>query len=34
MSDKYAAMAAKRHRFPVRLMCRALGVSVGGFYDA
>ncbi len=34
MSDKYAAIAAERHRFPVRLMCRALGVSVGGFYDA
>ena len=34
MSDKYAAIAAERHRFPVRLMCAALGVSVGGFYDA
>ena len=34
MSDKYAAIAAERGRFPVRLMCAALGVSVGGFYDA
>ena len=34
MSDKYAAIAAERHQFPVRLMCAALGVSVGGFYDA
>jgi len=34
MSDKYAAIAAERHRFPVRQMCAALGVSVGGFYDA
>ena len=34
MSDKFAAIAAARHRFPVRLMCRALGVSVGGFDDA
>lgn len=30
MSDKYAAIIAHRDRFPVRLMCRALGVSVGG----
>ena len=34
MSDKYAAIQAHRDRFPVRLMCEALGVSVGGFYDA
>jgi putative transposase len=32
MSDKYAAITADRGRFPVRLMCRALGVSVGGYY--
>ena len=34
MSDKYAAIQAHRDRFPVRLMCRALGVSVAGFYAA
>ena len=34
MSDKYAAIAAERGRFPIRLMCAALRVSVGGFYDA
>jgi transposase InsO family protein len=34
MSDKYAAIAAHRGRYPVRLMCAALGVSVSGFYDA
>ncbi len=34
MSDKYAAITAHRDRFPVRLMCRALGVSVGGYYAA
>ena len=34
MSDKYAAIAAERGHFPIRLMCAALGVSVGGFYDA
>ena len=34
MSDKYAAIAAERHQFSVRMMCRALDVSVGGFYDA
>jgi putative transposase len=34
MSDKYAAITAHRGRFPVRLMCAALAVSVGGFYDA
>jgi transposase InsO family protein len=34
MSDKYAAITAHRGRYPVRLMCTALGVSVSGFYDA
>ncbi len=34
MSDKYAAIAAHRGRYPVRLMCAALRVSVSGFYDA
>ena len=34
MSDKYAAIQAHRGRFPVRLMCEALGVSAGGFYGA
>jgi transposase InsO family protein len=34
MSDKYAAITAHTARFPVRLMCRALGVSVGGYYMA
>lgn len=34
MSDKYAAIAAERGHFPVRVMCAALDVSVGGFYDA
>jgi transposase InsO family protein len=34
MSDKYAAITAHQDRFPVRLMCRALGVSVGGYYAA
>jgi transposase InsO family protein len=34
MSDKYAAITAQRGRFPVRLMCAALAVSVGGFYAA
>jgi transposase InsO family protein len=34
MSDKYAAITALRDRFPVRLMCAALDVSLGGFYDA
>ena len=32
MSDKYAAITAHRPRFPVRLMCQALDVSVGGYY--
>ena len=27
MSDQYAAIAAERGRFPVRMMCAALGVS-------
>ncbi len=34
MSDKYAAIARERHRFPVSLMCAALGVSPSGFYAA
>jgi transposase InsO family protein len=34
MSDKYAAITAHSDRFPIRLMCRALGVSVGGYYAA
>ncbi len=34
MSDKYAAIATERGRYPVRLMRAALGVSVSGFYDA
>lgn len=34
MSDKYAAITAHRGRYPVRLMCAALRVSVSGFYDA
>lgn len=34
MSDKYAVIAAERRTYPVRLMCAALGVSAGGFYDA
>jgi hypothetical protein len=34
MSDKYAVIAVERATYPVRLMCRALGVSVGGFYGA
>lgn len=32
MSDKYVAITADRGRFPVRFMCQALGVSVGGYY--
>ena len=32
MSDRYAAITAHRAQFPVRLMCHALGVSVGGYY--
>jgi transposase InsO family protein len=34
VSDKYAAIQAHRAQYPVRLMCEALAVSVGGFYDA
>jgi putative transposase len=34
VSDRYAAIRVHRGRFPVRLMCAALGVSVGGFYAA
>jgi transposase InsO family protein len=34
VSDKYAAIQAHRGRFPVQLMCAALGVSASGFYDA
>ena len=35
MSDNtYAAIRAYRGRFPVRLMCEALGVSAGGFFAA
>jgi hypothetical protein len=34
VSDRYAAIREHRGRFPVRLMCAALGVSVGGFYAA
>jgi len=32
MSDRYAAIQAHRDRYPVRLMCDALGVSPSGFY--
>lgn len=31
---KYACIACHRGEFPVRLMCRVLGVSVSGFYAA
>jgi len=31
---KYACIAAHRDRYPVRLLCRALGVSPTGFYAA
>jgi len=34
VSDKYAAIQAHRGQFPVRLMCTALDVSVGGYYEA
>jgi putative transposase len=34
MSDKYAAIHGERHRFPVQLMCDALGVSSSGYYAA
>ena len=32
MSDRYAAITAHHDRFPVRLMCRALHVSLSGYY--
>ena len=31
---KYACIQAHRHRFPITLMCRVLGVSRSGFYAA
>lgn len=34
MREKYAVIALYRDVYPVRLMCTALTVSVGGFYDA
>lgn len=34
MSDKYAAITAHADRYPIRLMCAALGVSASGYYDA
>lgn len=34
MSDRYAAVRAHAGRFPVRLMCDALGVSVSGYNQA
>lgn len=34
MSAKYACIAQYRAEFPVRLMCRVLGVSPAGFYAA
>jgi transposase InsO family protein len=34
MSDKYAAIHEERHRFPLQLMCDALGVSASGYYAA
>lgn len=34
VSDKYAAVEAHRDRFPVRLMCDALGVSASGYHQA
>jgi transposase InsO family protein len=34
VSDKYAAISAHRGRFPVRLMCDAVGVSVSGYNQA
>jgi putative transposase len=34
MSDKYAAIRAHQHRYPVHLMCAALDVSPSGFYAA
>ncbi|MBH3414258.1 hypothetical protein I5P85_26055, partial [Pseudomonas putida] len=29
----YAFVAEERAQFPVRLLCRVMGVSVSGFYD-
>ena len=34
MSDKYAAITAHDGQYPVRLMCRALDVSLSGYYAA
>lgn len=34
MSAKHAVITAHRDRYPVRLMCAALGVSVSGYYAA
>ncbi len=34
MSQKYAVIAAHRAEYPVRLMCRTLGVLPAGFYAA
>lgn len=34
MRDAYAAITAHTPQFPVRLMCRALGVAVSGYYAA
>jgi transposase InsO family protein len=34
MSDKYAAITAHWGQFPVPLLCRALDVSVSGYYEA
>ena len=34
MSDKYAAITAHWGQFPVQLMCRALDVSLSGYYEA
>lgn len=33
MSEKYALIAAEKVLFPVKMMCRLLGVSKSGFYD-
>ncbi len=34
MSAKYACLTAHRAMYPVRLMCRVLGVSAAGYYAA
>ena len=34
MSDKYAAITAHWGQYPVQLMCRALEVSLSGYYEA